>query len=201
MGKGRSQITGIAIVAMCAAVFGACADRTIHAADEALLAQRDAYAELDARSLATIGGTDEPGPRLVVLGRLVRAESGRPVPFRSIRLFHTDATGSYGEAVPGDEATARLQGEVVTDSLGRFFVATILPGDYGGSAGGHIHTFITGASPEYYDFHFRQYASIGLRVWARRSSQAAVLDLRRAGDELLVSADLVVRGLPPETGE
>ena len=170
--------------------------QAIDEADDALLSQRTAYERMDAAHQLVLAPPTEAGQRLLVLGRLVSKESGLPLAGRSIIFYQANHAGSYDESVPGDETTARLNGTVRTDSLGRFFLSTILPGDYGSTAGNrHIHTTVAGARPEGYDFFFRPYINRGLLSWARRSDQGIVLVLKQApGDTLLAAADLVVKG-------
>jgi protocatechuate 3,4-dioxygenase beta subunit len=173
-------------------------DRTIPDEDRELMARRAAYGSLGGAHRLELGATDEPGQRLVVLGRLVRQETGRPVAEHPVQVYQADHAGRYGEAVPGDESTARLGGTVRTDSAGRFLLSTILPGDYGDTADNrHIHLGIAGARPEAYDFYIRQYLNRGMQAWARGTDQAIVLDLRAGtGDTLVALGEVVVRGLP-----
>ena len=119
---------------------------------------------MDTRTTATVSWRNDEGwvqewvavssfRRLVILGRLVSAESGIPIPYQGIQIYHADHEGTYDETVPGDETTARINGFVRTDSKGRFMVSTVLPGDYGSTSNNrHIHTTVAGAKPEGYDF-------------------------------------------------
>ena len=181
--------------------FAACAeaDRTIPPADAGSLEALARHQDLEQAHRLVLAGTDEPGRRFLLAGRLVRRDDGRPLVGRRIVLFHTNAEGSYEESVTGDESTARLRGDVASGPGGRFLVSTILPGAYDGSgSGGHIHAFVPGARPEYYDFHFAQYSGAGIRRWARRSGQGVILRLESKGDTLVSVGDLPV-GLPLET--
>ena len=164
-------------------------DRTVHPASPALLAQRTGYARLDSLHRVSLADDTEPGQRLLILGRLVRLEDGRPIQNHPIRFYHADHDGSYDEATPGQEDTARIQGTVQTDSLGRFLVSTVMPGDYGSSTDNrHIHMSVAGARPEAYDFFFSQYINAGLRRWANGSDQAVVLDLTQMEGDMLLAA-------------
>lgn len=195
-----NSITDGLLLASCLLVVAACGTPEREAADADLLAERDAYAALDSSHVVVIASSDEPGTRLLLLGRLLRSEDDEPVANHPVQLFHTDATGSYDESVPGDELTARLQGSVVTDGEGRFLVSTILPAGYDGGAGGHIHNLVKGAAPEFYNFNFG--GSLGQRVmfWFERSDQHILLDSKQKADTVLAIAPLRVRGLmPPET--
>ncbi len=165
----------------------------VSVADDATVALLTQYEGLQPASRLQLARETEPGERLIVMGRLIRAETGEPIPFHPIVAYQADATGSYDEAVAGLESTARLNGAVETDSIGRFLLSTVLPGDYGSTANNrHIHTTVAGARPEAYDFYFRQYINAGLLRWAEGSRQAVVLDLARRGATLIAAADLPV---------
>ena len=170
-------------------------------ADAALTEAVAAHREIGEAHQLVLAGSEEPGRRLVLIGQLVDRESGRPLPQWRIRLFHTNANGSYEEAVPGDESTARLSGDVMTDPDGRFVLSTVFPGGYGSAegSGGHIHTSIASAKPEAYDIHFAPFAGAGLRRWAARSRQGVILDLYAMNDTLVAIGRLPV-GLPDTTG-
>ncbi|MDX1438594.1 MAG: hypothetical protein R3284_01710 [Rubricoccaceae bacterium] len=170
-----------------------------HASD-AMLALRAEYRQLDESHQLQLADENEPGLRLLLLGTLTSSETDEPLPYRRIQLYQTDTTGSYNASIPGQENTARLNGTVQTDSLGRFLISTVLPGGYGSGSPsfgtGHIHTSVEGAHPEAYDFYFQQGISRGLYRWARGTDQAVVLDLNVAeNDTLMAEANLVVRGL------
>lgn len=175
-------------------------DRTIHRADDTLLPMFAEYDTLAEAHRLVLAGEDEPGERLFVMGRLVKKEDGAPLAHQTINLYQADDTGSYDETVTGDESTARLNGVVETDSLGRFIISTVLPGDYGSRPNNrHIHTAVTGARPEAYDFYFRQYMNRGLISWAENSDQAMILDLYEMGNgDLITAGDLVVKEMKTE---
>ena len=89
----------------------------------------------------SIVDVDEPGPRLTVEGRVVDATTGEPVAGARIVVYQTDQTGTYQPADPNDESTARIRGEVTTDSDGAFGFDTVQPGEYPDQPVGnrHIH--------------------------------------------------------------
>ncbi len=184
-----------AIMAFQRAYFGP-PDRTIlpaHAEIEHLLDSVEGVGLEHHVRLAPVG---EPGQTLWVIGRLIRSEDGQPIADKAIEVYQADDTGSYDEQIAGDESSARLSGVVVTDAQGRFIVQTVLPGDYGSTSDNrHMHTKIEGAAPDAYDLFFKQYMNAGLARWAKRSSQAMVIDLQQRQDGTLVgSVDLVVKG-------
>lgn len=174
---------------------GAPGDTAIPAADEAFERDVAPFADLAPAHRLTLAASEEPGRRLLVFGRLVD-RSGLPLPDRAVRFFHTNAAGSYEERVAGDETTARLSGSLRTGPEGRYVLSTILPGDYGGAEGGHIHTEVAGADPLIYDFHFSQFMGYALRRWAEGSSVAVILELHARGDTLVAVSDLPVRPAP-----
>lgn len=175
---------------------GGCAEpaHTIPLADSASLTQLTAYGRLSDAHRLELAPSDEPGSRLLILGRLVQREDGSVITDHAFSLYQADETGSYGEEVNGDESTARLHGTVRTDSLGRFLISTILPGDYGsGDNNRHVHTSVPEAHPEAYDLFFAPFVSRGLRSWAESSDQGMILELRQSDEGLIAIGDLVVK--------
>lgn len=194
----RRAARGLALLALAAWLGCGEVDRTMEPADDALRAEIAHHDRPGTPHRLLLAPDDEPGRRLLILGRLLRKEDGLPLAHHPLDVYQADHTGDYREAVAGQEATARLRGSVQTDSLGRFLISTVLPGDYGSTADNrHVHTTVDGAQPSAYDFYFKQYMNTGLAAWARGTDQAVVLDLKQAGgDTLVAAADLVVRGVP-----
>ena len=167
--------------------------------DEALATQLERHEALPAGHFLELAGADEPGRRLMILGRLVRSESGEPLAHRFIEFYQADSEGSYDETDPGVEATARTQGSVTTDDDGLFTMSTVMPGDYGSTKlNRHIHISVPGADPEAYDFYFRQFVNDGLRSWAENSDQAILVDLQVAPTGMLVGSAVVPAKRVPE---
>lgn len=77
----------------------------------------------------------EPGPRMVASGRILRAD-GKPSGGTLVYVYQTSAKGWYSDraahfgANSGDQRHARLFGYLVTDAQGRFEVETIRPEGY-----------------------------------------------------------------------
>lgn len=191
--------TQLVSLALLAGFLGGCTepDRNVYPADESLVSQRMEYATLPDTSKVSIASSEEPGRRLLVLGTLIQSETGDVVTNHPVTLYHADSTGSYGV---GGENAARLSGTVVTDSLGRFLVDTILPAGYGSGeqilGSGHIHMAVEGAHPEAYDFYFMQGIGRGLLRWANGTDQAVVLDLKTLEDDTLITrGEVMIRGL------
>lgn len=91
-----------------------------------------------------IAGPDEPGERMVISGRVVRADGETPVADATVFVFHTDAAGYYS---PGgmDESNARLCGLVRTDASGRYRFESVRPAHYAtGGPPAHVHFRVWG---------------------------------------------------------
>lgn len=89
-------------------------------------------------STAIICHADEPGPRLLIVGRIDNAQ-GAPVPGATVNVYNTDARGLYN---PPNTPTRepRIRGTVFSDADGNFQVLTVKPGAYpDGSEPMHIH--------------------------------------------------------------
>jgi protocatechuate 3,4-dioxygenase beta subunit len=90
----------------------------------------------------------EPGEPLIVEGRVLSGEGGKPVADAPVYLYHTDVQGYYSaggkdERNPGAR-NSRLRGDLKTDAEGRYQFRTIKPGQYPGSGPpAHIHYEIT----------------------------------------------------------
>lgn len=145
------------------------------------------FQNLEAVHKVGIGPPEEPGPKLLLCLVITDRETGRPVPNQNIHLYHTNREGDYEPVVPGDESTARLSGGGITDSLGRVYIETVLPGGYENTGGGgHIHTRVEGATPDTYDMEFLQYSSFMTRRFVNGSDQHFLVDLKQTDDGTLV---------------
>ncbi len=85
---------------------------------------------------------DEPGPRLLIDGR-VTDPSGRPVPGAVVSAYNTDANGLYN---PPNSPTRepRIQGVAIADAEGRFQMLTVRPGPYPNADDpAHMHFKVT----------------------------------------------------------
>jgi protocatechuate 3,4-dioxygenase beta subunit len=91
------------------------------------------------RTTARIASLSEPGTRLIVEGRLFGRDCRTLLKGYALDVWQADDDGNYYDAAA---SSYRLRGKVLTDSLGRYRIETILPGRYGDSAGirpAHIH--------------------------------------------------------------
>ncbi|HYE79718.1 MAG TPA: hypothetical protein VEI97_17160 [bacterium] len=84
---------------------------------------------------------EEPGPPLVIDGRLVDPV-GNPIAGALVYAYHTDQTGLYGNEGSGFDPTQhnRLFGYVRTGSEGAFQLTTVRPASYpSGTNPQHVH--------------------------------------------------------------
>lgn len=91
----------------------------------------------------TIATDEEPGERLVITGRILKADGRTPAPNVALYAYHTDVHGKY--AKKGDETGirrwhGRLHGWCRTDAEGRYEIHSIRPAQYpGNEIAAHIH--------------------------------------------------------------
>jgi len=175
---------------------GCSVDRTIPALTDKEQDQLIEFQGLPQSNRLTLSSADEPGETLLLCLTFVRKEDQSPLGNRSIHLYHATHEGEYDPTNPADESTARLGGTTRTDTEGRIYLHTILPGDYGsGSDNRHIHTSVEGAHPTAYDIQFAQYANRGLHRFVRNSDQHFMVDLRKQSDGILLGfARIEIRG-------
>ena len=110
-------------------------------------AQAPTIAEKDAPSRIAIADKQEPGERLIVAGRVFKADGVTPLAAASVYVYHTDVKGYY---TPGanDNRNPRLRGYMRTDAQGRYEFSTIKPGPYPNSrVPAHVHYVV--AAPGY----------------------------------------------------
>lgn len=140
--------------------------------------------------LATL---QEPGVRLAIQGRLVGPDCRTPLRGYAIDIWQADAAGNYYQA---GSSAYRLRGKVVTDSLGRYKLETVLPGRYadaGGVRPAHLHAKIL--TPQGYSLlttqiYFAGDPYLGQADYCTRARVCDSADPRRA----LVLSDAVVSG-------
>lgn len=111
--------------------------------------------------LTTIAGKDEPGQRIIIRGKVTKADGVSPASDVVLYVYHTNAKGIYGRK--GNETGngrrhGYLRGWMKTDSTGRYEFRTIRPGAYpGGTNPEHVHVTVKEAVKQEYwidDFHF-----------------------------------------------
>lgn len=91
------------------------------------------------RTTTRIAALNEPGVRLAIEGRLLGPDCRTLLKGYALDVWQADNDGNYYDAWA---SSYRLRGKVLTDSLGRYRLETILPGRYGDSAGirpAHLH--------------------------------------------------------------
>jgi protocatechuate 3,4-dioxygenase beta subunit len=104
----------------------------------------------DAPSSIVVAGTEEPGERFVVTGRVL--DGNRPLAGISIYVFHTDADGLYARDGINNDENARLHGAMRSDAEGRYRFETIRPKGYDGEPA-HVHYVVIapGYKPRMFD--------------------------------------------------
>lgn len=86
-----------------------------------------------------IAALNEPGVRLLLEGRMFGPDCRTPLAGYALDVWQADHQGRYLQAAP---TGYRLRGKILTDSLGRYRLETILPGRYSDAAGwrpAHLH--------------------------------------------------------------
>jgi len=173
----------ISLVTISLLFFQCSIDRTVPTLNTAEQETLATFQNLPAENQVSITSDKEPGEKLWLCLTLISKESGEPLRNQSIHLYHTNAEGEYQPSAINDESTARLNGSAIADDMGRVFVQTILPGDYGSSADNrHIHTTIANAHPEAYDIHFKQYTGFMGNNFIEGSDQHFLADLKQTED-------------------
>jgi protocatechuate 3,4-dioxygenase beta subunit len=85
-----------------------------------------------------LAGTDEPGDRIVLRGRVLGPDCQTPLRAALLDVWQADANGEYHY----EKDNFRLRGQILTDATGAFEFASVVPGRYklGGSyRPAHIH--------------------------------------------------------------
>lgn len=173
----------IAIVTVSLLLLQCSIDRTVPSLSTAEKRTLKNFQNLPDANLVKITSDNEPGEKLWLCLTLISKENRKALINQNIHLYHTDTNGDYMPSNLNDESTARLNGSAKTDSQGRIFVQTILPGDYGSSADNrHIHTTIANAHPEAYDIHFKQFTGYMGNNFIEGSDQHFLADLRQTED-------------------
>lgn len=89
-------------------------------------------------STAILCHADEPGPRLLISGRVLD-EQGRPRPGAMVTAYNTDRSGLYNPR-QSPTRSPRIAGTVACDSAGRFQFLTVKPAPYpNDSLPAHVH--------------------------------------------------------------
>ena len=119
----------------------------------ALLVAPSARAKEPGGSVLVLAGANEPGTRLVIAGRIWKADGKKAAGNERVLVYHTDAKGEYGTrfgaAAAQGTRDARLSGYLTTDPEGRFEIRTIRPGTYPtGGFPAHVHFVLGGSNLE-----------------------------------------------------
>jgi protocatechuate 3,4-dioxygenase beta subunit len=124
-----------------------------------------------APATAELAGADEPGPRLVVAGRVFEPDGETPAAGVTLYVYQTDRSGRYA---PRGESVPRLRAWMTTDQEGRYEYRTVRPASYpGGRVPQHVHTQLWGAGwPKQWNRSL-EFADDPLMSDRRRSDSAA----------------------------
>jgi hypothetical protein len=144
----------------------------------------------------------EPGQPLRIEGRVLDAETSRPITGAVILVYQTDDGGEYEPADRGDESTARIRGELTSDEDGRFAFRTILPGEYPGQPPGnrHIHVHSVeapGYAPTGFVILFDDNVRDDVRSWAAETGFGQVIETSSAEGVLRGSVEIQLTPLAP----
>jgi len=162
-------------------------DRTIIQISDAEKEVLNEYQHLDNKNKSNIADKTEPGKRLLLCLTFVNKADKKELSNQAVKFYHTSSSGNYVQSDSNDESSARLNGSAITDSKGRIYIESILPGDYGSSDDNrHIHTTVFGAKPKAYDIHFKQYTTYMGKNFIEGSDQHFLADLRMAKDGTFV---------------
>lgn len=93
----------------------------------------------------SLAAADEPGERLIVVGRVFGPDGKTPIADASLYVYQTDREGIYSKPV-NDSRTPRLRANLRTDAEGRYEYSTIKPGSYPDTRNpAHIHYVVSAA--------------------------------------------------------
>lgn len=109
----------------------------------------------------TLPGFYEPGNKLLVIGRVLKADGKTPAPNVVLYLYHTNSNGIYptkGNTKGWGGRHGYLRGWLKTNEKGEYSFLTIRPGSYpGGNNPAHIHVTVKEPGRNEYwidDYHF-----------------------------------------------
>lgn len=181
------------------AAVSACTTIAPEAADSASTSSASATTDTDPPEPPSIVPEDEPGPALLVRGRVVDADSGAGIPGAELVVYQTDQTGTYQPSDSGDESTARIRGEFVSDDAGGFAFATVQPGEYPDQPPGNRHIHLHRVSADGYDttglvLLFDDNVRADVRSWAEETGFGIVVPVEgteETGFEVWVEIPLV----------
>ena len=95
-------------------------------------------------------GADEPGDPIVIAGRVIDAETCKPIKGATVDVWQANAAGRYDNddpKHPPDPDKFHLRGQMKTDKDGRYRFSTVLPANYSGGGVGmrakHIHYIVS----------------------------------------------------------
>ena len=200
------------------AAFNACdstASRSPEFKNEATIRQKDSCDDPDANiecsflnmpgkvtSVAYIPSSDNSAKRMIIRGRLLRANGQQPIEGAVIYFYHTDAKGYYSKS--GKERGVqkwhgRHHSWCITGKNGEYELQTILPAPYpDNTMPAHIHTAIKekGKQPYYInDFVFADDPMVGEKYFSylRLDGGNGVVHLKDTNGIVVGMRDILIK--------
>lgn len=136
----------------------------------------------------------EAGEKLIIYGKVIDADNGKPIEKADIFLYQADKEGNYNSSILDMPSYARIRGDFETGPSGCFKIQTIVPGNYPGyNTGKHIHVIAKAKGYEKwtFEFLFEGWITESLREEVQRKKDAIILDLQEKRDGAwVIEADI-----------
>jgi len=162
-------------------------DRTILSITDNETITLENFQKMDSLNKVIIANEKEPGEKLLLCLTFIDKESKKVLSNHRVSFYHTSTDGKYEPTKPNDETTARLNGTATSNEIGKIYVRTILPGDYGSSKDNrHIHTTVYATKPKNNDILFKQYSSRIGRFMNLGNNNVFYANLKKTRDNMLI---------------
>ena len=133
----------------------------------------------DNSTLKLVDNNEEGKPLLVCL-TFLNKKNNKPLINKEVLFYQTSNDGEYHPKIKGDETSAKISGKAITNSEGKIFIQTILPGSYANKGDNrHIHTKVIDAKPAMYEFRFKQYTNDKLKEFIKNNDQFFLTELKK----------------------
>lgn len=130
----------------------------------------------------------ETGQRILLCGKLIEKENKRIIKKQSLKLFQAADTGKYELTNSKSKSSTRLNGTVMTNHLGMFYMETIVPGD-----GQPLYLIEQNDRPYLYEIHFAPFTSAINKRFIEKNDQQFLMELKKRKDGVLVGFVVVER--------